>query len=201
MILFSKLALLAAATGNTAYPVAVPTPATPLGSPGSWVMSNDYPAAALRQEQEGIVGFRLTISSDGVVSNCQITVSSSFPILDEATCRLVTARARFKPATDAKGNAAEGSFSSRVRWAVPRETPPPRPGTLVISMIVEADGSQSDCRVLQSSGESEGKAPVGPFPCSKRRIVPAYQDAKGNPVRKRVTFTNVQSVLVEDVKP
>ena len=40
--------------------------------------------------------------------------------LDDATCKLVTRRARFKPATDGEGNPTTGSYSNAVRWQIPR---------------------------------------------------------------------------------
>lgn len=98
-----------------------PTGATPRGNPGSWATTNDYPARALREEREGTSGFRVTVGPDGRVTDCQITSSSGHADLDQATCDNVRRRARFNPAKDGEGQPTTGSFSSRVRWVIPKD--------------------------------------------------------------------------------
>ncbi len=95
-----------------------PSPATPRGNPGTWATPNDYPSRALREERSGTTGFRVTIDTNGRVSSCQITSSSGHADLDEATCKNVSRRARFRPAT-LNGEPVEGSYSNRVRWVIP----------------------------------------------------------------------------------
>ena len=96
-----------------------PRGASPLGSPGKWATSSDYPAAALREEREGVARFRVTIGADGRVRSCEITASSGSPDLDRATCANIAKRARFKPATDGTGAAVTGSYASAVKWEIP----------------------------------------------------------------------------------
>lgn len=96
-----------------------PRGATPLGSPGKWVSTDDYPASELRLEHEGVARFRVTVGADGRVRNCEITASSGFVGLDRATCATVSKRARFKPAADGTGAAVSGSYSSAVKWEIP----------------------------------------------------------------------------------
>ena len=93
--------------------------ATPLGSPGKWATSDDYPTAELRREVEGTARFRVTVGVDGRVRNCEIVSSSGSPGLDRATCENVARRARFKPATDGTGAAVSGSYSNAIRWEIP----------------------------------------------------------------------------------
>lgn len=88
-------------------------------NPSTWVTMNDYPAMALREGSEGLVAFRVTISPQGFVDNCEVTGTSGNPDLDQTTCRVVTQRARFHPATDERGVPTAGSYSSRVRWVLP----------------------------------------------------------------------------------
>jgi protein TonB len=110
-----------------APPTAPPPPrftpkgAVPKGNPGNWATTNDYPARALREEREGVTGFRVTVGPDGKVVDCQITSSSGHADLDEATCKNVARRARFTPATDGEGNPTTGSYSNRVRWVIPKD--------------------------------------------------------------------------------
>lgn len=96
-----------------------PRAATPLGSPGKWATTDDYPAAALREEREGVARFRVTIGADGRVNNCEILASSGSTDLDRATCSNVAKRAQFKPATDDTDAAVSGSYSSAVKWEIP----------------------------------------------------------------------------------
>lgn len=94
--------------------------------PGAWVTQEDYPIGALATNQQGAVRFRVEVAMDGTVSGCTVTESSGWPLLDEMTCSLLTVRARFTPATDARGNRITGSYSNRIRWQLP---PPPAPVT------------------------------------------------------------------------
>jgi TonB family protein len=56
-----------------------------------------YPARALAAHEEGAVGFRVTLDSQGVVTGCEVTHSSGHPLLDQETCNVITLHAQFKP--------------------------------------------------------------------------------------------------------
>ena len=115
--------------------------------PGSWVSALDYPPRALRENVEGTTGFRLTVSPDGRVRKCEVTVSSGSNDLDEATCALATERARFQPFDGASGSPR--TFTTRVQWEIPKgsESPPAPsvPFDIAYSFVVDADGRMSDC--------------------------------------------------------
>jgi len=98
-----------------------PKAAAPKGNPGNWATSNDYPSRALREEREGTTGFRVTVGTDGKVTDCQITRSSGSADLDDATCSNIRRRARFTPATDGDGNPTTGSYSNSIRWVIPKD--------------------------------------------------------------------------------
>src|SRR3546814_3854253 len=66
--------------------------AKPRSNPGSWATNADYPSSALRNEEEGTTGFRVTVGTNGRVTDCSVTSSSGSSTLDEATCRLITRR-------------------------------------------------------------------------------------------------------------
>jgi TonB family protein len=85
----------------------------------SYFSDDDYPAVALRAEEEGTVSFRLTIDADGRVADCQVTASSGSAALDSATCRILRSRARYSPARDARGRPTIGSDAARVTWRLP----------------------------------------------------------------------------------
>jgi len=82
----------------------------------SLVSDADYPASAVRSEEEGTTGFRLEVGPNGRVTNCTVTSSSGSSALDSATCRIMKSRARFTPAIDSNGNPTSDSVSSRITW-------------------------------------------------------------------------------------
>ena len=102
-------------------PSFAPRAANPLGRPGEWVTTNDYPARDLREGNQGITRFSLLIGSDGRVESCVVTQSSGFAGLDEATCRNLARRGRFDAATDESGSRVAGSFSGSIRWEIPKD--------------------------------------------------------------------------------
>lgn len=92
-----------------------PKPATPRNNPGTWATPNDYPSRALREDREGTTTFRVTIDGDGRVASCQIVQSSGHADLDEATCKNVSRRARFRKPSEGYGD----TYTNRVRWVIP----------------------------------------------------------------------------------
>lgn len=90
----------------------------PRGNPASWATADDYPQRALREEKTGTTGFRVTVGTDGRVVDCTVTSSSGTPELDDATCKNVSRRARFKPAMQ-NGQPVQSSYSNRIRWVIP----------------------------------------------------------------------------------
>src|SRR5438105_11963691 len=65
---------------------------------------DDYPPAAMARGEQGSVYVRMLVSPEGRVDTCTILLSSGSRDLDDATCRIVTARARFAPAQGADGH-------------------------------------------------------------------------------------------------
>jgi protein TonB len=80
--------------------------------------ARDYPVPeggrAARRGSEVIV--RVIVGTDGRASNCTVYRPSPDPEADRITCRLVTERLRFRPATDAAGNPVPAPFYWRQRW-------------------------------------------------------------------------------------
>ncbi|MCK0098930.1 energy transducer TonB [Qipengyuania sp. S6317L1] len=104
-------------------PVAPPPPpsqargASPRGQ-NRWAgrIQENYPSRALREEIEGTVGVRVTVTADGRATGCQVTSSSGSGILDEAACKGVERYGRFNPALDDAGNPTTGAFSTRITY-------------------------------------------------------------------------------------
>jgi periplasmic protein TonB len=98
-------------------------------NPGSWIAQDDYPVGAQANGQQGTVGFQVQVNTEGLVTGCTITASSGWPLLDEFTCRLISERARFTAALDARGRPTAGSYRNRIQWRLPppQPTPPTAP--------------------------------------------------------------------------
>lgn len=94
--------------------------AVPASNRAEWVTNDDYPTAALRAEVEGSVGIDVTIDARGRVSDCTVTATSGSDLLDQATCRIYSRRARFKPALNDAGQPVAVHRADRVRWQIPR---------------------------------------------------------------------------------
>lgn len=98
-----------------------PTKLVPRGNPASWVTNDDYPAAALRSEEQGRTRFSLTVAADGRPSACTVTSSSGSSTLDNAACRLLMRRAKFVPGKDSDGNATGGVYTNSFNWQIPED--------------------------------------------------------------------------------
>ncbi|MFM5930173.1 MAG: TonB family protein [Novosphingobium sp.] len=177
-------------------------PVYPKGNPGNWVTTNDYPTRALREERQGTTRFRVTVGTDGRVSDCEILQSSGSNDLDSATCLLIWRRARFQPAQDAKGNPAIGYYSNAVRWVIPEDyRPKPLTGSLTVSFVVAPDGKTSNCKVVRGSGELGDAYDVGPAECIMDTFNSGFTDAKGRKVSRVVTVTSVVSLRDAPLEP
>jgi protein TonB len=96
-------------------------PARARANLSSYVSNDDYPPSALRANEEGTTGFRLTVGPDGRVTACTVTSSSGSSALDSTTCRLMRSRARFTPARDSTGQPTTDSATGRIRWQIQDE--------------------------------------------------------------------------------
>lgn len=79
-------------------------------------IQENYPARALREEVEGTVGVRVTVTPDGRATGCSVTASSGSTILDQAACTGMERYSRFEPALDAAGKPTTGSYTTRITY-------------------------------------------------------------------------------------
>lgn len=100
-------------------PFATAGPTSPSGDVVHLVTSDDYPPSAIRAGEQGLTAVELTINATGRVEGCRVTTSSGSTALDEATCRTITRRGRFQPATDDKGKPTAGTMTSVIKWTLP----------------------------------------------------------------------------------
>ena len=93
--------------------------AVPDTPPQQWFTAADYPAAALRQRQHGVVGIVYRIDANGRIDDCSVNRSSGVPALDQASCDLLVRRASFTPAHDGDGCPIPSRAFRTVRWQIP----------------------------------------------------------------------------------
>jgi periplasmic protein TonB len=87
------------------------------GSLQGLIGNDDYPPSAIDNNEQGTVVVNLTIGPSGRVTGCSPSGSAS-STLKTATCRLLTARARFSPAQDANGNPVSSNYSQTIKWVL-----------------------------------------------------------------------------------
>lgn len=174
-------------------PETFPASPAPSSPPGTWVDTSDYPAVALRNNEEGRTGFSLAVGADGHVENCKVVLSSGYQDLDDATCQLIEERAQFRPAYDKNGNKVEGTYTNSVVWKIP-PSPSPEPFKFIITYTVEQDGSVTGCKVIADEGLPAAQLAKA-SPCNQVRKLFPYLDANGNPVRKQVTISIINEVV------
>jgi len=103
----------------TPMPSFNPVSATPRNEPGRWVTTRDYKRMWINREMTGTGRFAFSISARGRVSDCRVLSSTGHSALDNATCQLVTSRARFNAARDSNGEKVAGDFTTSIRWELP----------------------------------------------------------------------------------
>lgn len=203
------LAILAAAV-QQAPPVPPVRAQTELAD---YFSSSWYPPEAQRNHEEGIVRFEVDVSRNGRVESCRILASSGSTALDEATCTIMTDRARFTPARDAEGRAVPDRFAARIAWDLPPDLPPPaehararanlasyisdgdypeeavrlnQQGTVGFDLDVSEEGRVIYCHVTASSGSELLDLRTCQVMLERARFEPA-RDEQGNPVPDRIS--------------
>ena len=83
-----------------------------------WLQAVDYPESALQHERQGTVSVEFDILPDGTANGCTVTRTSGHADLDRHACRMIHNRARFRPASDADGNATRAKGKTRFVYAL-----------------------------------------------------------------------------------
>jgi protein TonB len=86
------------------------------GNLAGLIQSDDYPENARRDGEEGTVAVNLSIGTNGRVTGCTVTKSSGSRDLDNATCRILSSRARFTPAKNSDGSPTTDTYPKRITW-------------------------------------------------------------------------------------
>ena len=103
------------------------SPPKPANSPGGWVLAADYPPAAVAERRACTTRFKVTVAPDGIVTGCDIVLTSGSDDLDNATCALIATRALFTPAEDENGKPIFGTYTNSIKWVLPAPDPVPPP--------------------------------------------------------------------------
>ncbi len=74
------------------------------------------PKAAVEQKARGVVGFEVTIGTDGKVGKCIIRRSSGSPILDRETCKQLQSLKGQASGRDASGNLRPRTVVNEIVW-------------------------------------------------------------------------------------
>jgi TonB family protein len=93
-------------------------PARSLEPIGKYFTSSSYPKAALDKDETGLAKVRILIDAAGTPTDCTVVRASGSSSLDATTCRLFMKNIRFKPATDAGGNALRSVYVMSVNWLI-----------------------------------------------------------------------------------
>jgi protein TonB len=77
----------------------------------------DYSRARPPSGAAGTVLVEFRVRTDGRADSCRVMRSSGFAVFDQATCRLIEQRFRFRPARDAAGRAIDWQIRTDYTWA------------------------------------------------------------------------------------
>ncbi len=91
-------------------------PPLPIGSPGKWLRSNDFPDKSLLQGHNGLVRFRLDVDASGQPVGCTVLYRTNPDEFADLSCKLVLQRAHFTPALDASGEPVKSYYITNIRW-------------------------------------------------------------------------------------
>lgn len=87
-----------------------------IGDESQWVTPDDLPPAYESMSQTRLAIMRLDINASGRVQACRIVRSTGAAPLDQQSCRLMVARARYTPARDASGQAVATVRTKQIEW-------------------------------------------------------------------------------------
>ena len=173
-----------------------PSGAKPIGDPGEWIKTDDYPKAAYRSGVTGRSVFRLDIDPKGSVSDCTITQSSGNDGLDATACALLKDRAHFTPARDGNGRLISSTYSSSVAWQIPGLRFHLQGSSQTVSFNVNAAGVVSDCK---GEGGMPGRQTIEQFCALITQKADFVWGDGQKPTPKHVVMRS--SVDVTDTKP
>ena len=114
------------------------------------VLQAYYPSRALAAREQGSVGFQVKIDASGQPTECQVTKSSGYPLLDKETCDIITLRAVFKRPENISGSQV-ATYQGVINWTLPASpgVPTAKPAT---QMASAAAPEKKVCRKVTRTG-------------------------------------------------
>jgi TonB family protein len=123
--------------------------------------TDDYPAEALRKDEQGTVAVNVVLRDDGRVKRCDVTTSSGSASLDEATCSIIKERGNFPPIRDRSG-VVKNDYTARIRWMLPDAGPQAfEERRIAIVFSIDRSGTLAKCRL-----EGSLPLPKAEYSCS-----------------------------------
>lgn len=116
--------------------------------------SANYPFFAKVRGDEGRLRFVVTVDASGIAKECVIVEEAEAETLNQPTCDLIMAQARFEPARDRRGRAIAASFSRPVKWLLAKPRPLPVIDSHERVVLTFDGGGQADCRI-EASADAE----------------------------------------------
>lgn len=184
------------------------------------VTPQDYPRVSLVNNEQGSVTVTLKIDPSGLVESCRIARSSGHVALDEQTCALFRARARFEPAKDRNGRPVRSSHTQQISWkladgsvAMPRQA-----WMIRVTLGLNRDGAighckmeatgvvskPQDCEVLLSAtkasgGDSPSLADIAGFAITETHFYPGVSEVAVPPALAgaRLVAQQISKVVIE----
>ncbi|MCY7338841.1 MAG: TonB family protein [Sphingomonas bacterium] len=147
--------------------------------------TEDYPADALRKEEQGTVRVEVAVDEAGSPTDCQVVNSSRSAAFDAASCVLILARGRFEPLLDSAQRPVAGVSKNSVRWALPVfEALPIQDDYTRAVFAVNADGTLGKCTAegiyteYMTTDPCKSLGPGTPDWVKKSALVPANLNRK-----------------------
>ena len=137
-MLFRKFVIGAGLLGMAIAPAAAQDNDTARGAKPKDIMQwageiqRSYPAAALRNAEEGTVTMEIGIDAKGRVESCNVVRSSGSSALDTAGCEGMRLYARYEPARDAEGRPVASTATQSIRYVLPDSSGAPNLGVIPI---------------------------------------------------------------------
>ncbi len=154
------------------------------------ISDQDYPADAIRKNQQGVAGVNFDIGVDGHVTACRIAISSGFTALDDTSCALIRERFLFRPALGPKGQPRAETRFQRIRWKLPEDAAPIRSYDVTLRYTVGIEGVGRDCAITGTPPPPS----ITPEQCAKASQGSAILGADGNPVEAKIVEHHTRTV-------
>lgn len=130
-----------------------------------------YPPRALAAREQGVVAFSVKLDKDGQPTECQVTRSSGFPLLDQETCQIITLHAVFKP-TGAGSGSQVSTHQGAINWQLPATAPSATATGPAKPVKVAAASEKMICKRVPKTGSNVATERV----CLTRRDWQASSD-------------------------